>query len=324
MALPTASDNQFPKVILEEVADDGSATVTPAADHRALFLGEDGTLKLKDSAGAVTTAGGDVSAHTGDTSDAHDASAISVLDTAANFTGTDVEAVLAELQDNIDAGGGSANAQHFAYPPTLAGDSDHFLSDNTTKWTNQGDAWATRDVVGGSIQRLVVVGASKTAKIRQVLGTPLTGAFDLRTLILPDATFHSGNDVDVWFRGMTSADSRVFGFQMVAVAGPTAFAGGVGDLNFTGNAAVSQTQTSYVLGQPLTLRVTRDGGNLLRFWYGFGERPMSLIQAVDTNRVPVAHSQTGTVEWLEYMLVTPAGANASAQRQMFIDYFQSV
>jgi len=29
-----------------------------------------------------------------------------VLDTAGNFTGTDVEAVLAELQDNIDAGGG--------------------------------------------------------------------------------------------------------------------------------------------------------------------------------------------------------------------------
>jgi hypothetical protein len=31
-----------------------------------------------------------------------------VLDTAANFTGTDVEAVLAELQDNIDAGGGGS------------------------------------------------------------------------------------------------------------------------------------------------------------------------------------------------------------------------
>lgn len=35
--------------------------------------------------------------HLNDTADAHDASAISVLDTAANFTGTDVEAVLAEL-----------------------------------------------------------------------------------------------------------------------------------------------------------------------------------------------------------------------------------
>lgn len=58
MALPTASDNEFPKVILEEVAADGSATVTPAADHRALFLGEDGALHLKDSAAAVTDVGG--------------------------------------------------------------------------------------------------------------------------------------------------------------------------------------------------------------------------------------------------------------------------
>lgn len=41
--------------------------------------------------------------HINDTSDAHDASAISVLDTAAQFTGTDVETVLAEIQDNLDA-----------------------------------------------------------------------------------------------------------------------------------------------------------------------------------------------------------------------------
>lgn len=58
MALPTASDNQFPKIILEEVANDGSATVTPAADHRALFLGEDGELHVKDSSGTVTDIGG--------------------------------------------------------------------------------------------------------------------------------------------------------------------------------------------------------------------------------------------------------------------------
>lgn len=55
----------------------------------------------------------DLSAHTGDTSDAHDASAISVLDTGANFTGTDVEAVLAELQDNIDGVAGGSGVSYF-------------------------------------------------------------------------------------------------------------------------------------------------------------------------------------------------------------------
>lgn len=41
--------------------------------------------------------------HIADTTDAHDASAISVLDTGGNFTATDVEAALAEIQDRIDA-----------------------------------------------------------------------------------------------------------------------------------------------------------------------------------------------------------------------------
>ena len=39
--------------------------------------------------------------HLADTTDAHDASAISVLDTAGNYTATDVEAVLAELPSRI-------------------------------------------------------------------------------------------------------------------------------------------------------------------------------------------------------------------------------
>ena len=49
------SDNQYPKVYLEERLADGSDTPLPAADHRALFLGEDGLLYLKDSTGAVSS-----------------------------------------------------------------------------------------------------------------------------------------------------------------------------------------------------------------------------------------------------------------------------
>lgn len=51
------SDNKFPKVVLEERASDGSDTSNPAADHRALFLGEDGSLHLRDSSGTVTDIG---------------------------------------------------------------------------------------------------------------------------------------------------------------------------------------------------------------------------------------------------------------------------
>jgi hypothetical protein len=61
--------------------------------------------------------------HLADAADAHDASAVSVLDTAANFTGTDVEAVLAELQDNIDAVGGILSNYAATTDPAVSDDS---------------------------------------------------------------------------------------------------------------------------------------------------------------------------------------------------------
>lgn len=58
MALPTVSDNLFPKIILRESADDGSDFSNPSADYRVIFLGEDGQLHARDSAGTVTDLGG--------------------------------------------------------------------------------------------------------------------------------------------------------------------------------------------------------------------------------------------------------------------------
>lgn len=45
-------------VQIRESADDGSDFSNAAADYRILFVGEDGSIKLKDSAGTVTTPGG--------------------------------------------------------------------------------------------------------------------------------------------------------------------------------------------------------------------------------------------------------------------------
>ena len=47
-------------ITLRESADDGSDFTNPDADYRRLFLGEDGQLHVKDSAGTVTTLGGAV------------------------------------------------------------------------------------------------------------------------------------------------------------------------------------------------------------------------------------------------------------------------
>ena len=65
-------------------------------------------------------ASAEVTTHTGDTSDAHDASSISVLDAGGYFTGTDVEAALQEL--GAAAGGGS-----MPMPPIVSADSWHGL-----------------------------------------------------------------------------------------------------------------------------------------------------------------------------------------------------
>jgi hypothetical protein len=59
-----ASDNKFAKLIVQEAADDGSDFSNPDADYRVLFLGEDGALHLKDSAGTVTAVGGSSGAMT--------------------------------------------------------------------------------------------------------------------------------------------------------------------------------------------------------------------------------------------------------------------
>lgn len=52
-----ASDNKFPGIILQEAANDGSDFSNPDADYRRVFLGEDGQLHAKDSAGTVTDLG---------------------------------------------------------------------------------------------------------------------------------------------------------------------------------------------------------------------------------------------------------------------------
>lgn len=62
-----------------------------------------GSTHAAVQAAAEATAAAALAAHTGDASDAHDASAISILDSAADFAATDVEGALAELQADAEA-----------------------------------------------------------------------------------------------------------------------------------------------------------------------------------------------------------------------------
>lgn len=72
-----------------------------------------GSTHAAVQAAAEATASAALSAHLTDTADAHDASAISILDTANDFTATDVEGALAELQSDAEADD-AALAAHLA------------------------------------------------------------------------------------------------------------------------------------------------------------------------------------------------------------------
>jgi hypothetical protein len=92
MALPTASDNKFPKVIVSE----GSTPSSPASGNQSLFIdSSDHKLKRVNSSGTVTTvegASGAVSTDTiwdakGDLAAATGADAASKLTVGSNYTG---------------------------------------------------------------------------------------------------------------------------------------------------------------------------------------------------------------------------------------------
>lgn len=77
---------------------------------------------------AINAEAANIAAHVADTEDAHDASAISVADTGGNFTGTNVEAVLAELHVDITAHVNDTSAAHAASAISVADSGGNFTA----------------------------------------------------------------------------------------------------------------------------------------------------------------------------------------------------
>lgn len=129
MATRAASTNPFPEVLLSEVAAPSAA---PTGKVR-LYAKSDGLLYWKDDAGTEYPVGADITSHTGDTTDAHDASAISAVTSGyGNSSGDDVQEVLDDFDAAITAAsGGGGGGGSALWEPNL-GDS--------TGWTNVGSS----------------------------------------------------------------------------------------------------------------------------------------------------------------------------------------
>jgi hypothetical protein len=87
---------------------------------------------------AAATVAGDLAAPLADAAGAHDASAISLLDTGGLYTATDAEAALAEVMAAVQALGAAAS---FAYAPILVNNPALVTTDGEAVWV----PWATVD-----------------------------------------------------------------------------------------------------------------------------------------------------------------------------------
>lgn len=85
-----------------------------------------------------------ITAHTGDTSDAHDASAISIADSGGYFIGTDAEAALQELGASVGSGGAPTNADYLV--GTANGSLSNEIVVGTSPGGELGGTWASPTV----------------------------------------------------------------------------------------------------------------------------------------------------------------------------------
>jgi hypothetical protein len=104
------NDILIPSLTFEEILSDGSTLTNPAADHRRLFLGEDGLFHLRDSSGAITDVGSGGSGVTVQ----DEGTPLSTLGTTLNFAGAGVTATGTGATKTITIPGGSGEADVIA------------------------------------------------------------------------------------------------------------------------------------------------------------------------------------------------------------------
>lgn len=240
---------------------------------------------------AAATAASDLAAHVGDATDAHDASAISLLDTGSHYTATDVEAALAEIYTDLGTIITiSAIASPIPAAPTgrlgFTSDSPYGLVsdgsnvnyfgpiykltkpvDGSYAWINQGSA--TVATTNGGIYITAPVGAGTNLRIRKKAqpATPYT----ITVLFQPDLYPADFATVGIGFR--ESGTGKLEVIDLVYSAGAGGFV--LATENYSSPTAFNATRSVINvrdIGLPVWLRLVNDGTTLSLQWSssGFG------------------------------------------------------
>lgn len=198
----------------------------------------------------IDTAHSELQAHLDDTSDAHDASAISIADAAGDFTATDVEGALAEIQTDIEAMSAAANPWQVVF----------------TALANEppAAAYATLDTRNSHAVLDFDAGTDESAVFRGVLPTGYGGG-GINVKLIWAATSATAGDV-IWNvsierinAGAMDIDADSFATAVTATAAADSVSGETTEttLAFSNGAAMD----SLAAGEMFRLKVLRDADN---------------------------------------------------------------
>jgi hypothetical protein len=149
---------------IRESATDGSDFTNPDADYRRLFLGEDGELHVKDSAGAVTTIGASGVGNITGSAAAKCSSAVTLTTSLQDITGATLTIVPAVAEIWIvtsiwDFFWSTANAGNVAVGSTV-----YDGVQETPQGTFQGNVVGRATVA--QVHRIAATAASHTIKLQ--------------------------------------------------------------------------------------------------------------------------------------------------------------
>lgn len=224
--------------------------------------------------------------------------------------------------------GGSSVGQTLSYPTTFTGDTINGSS--TTPFVDV-VAFDTKEVLNSRVLHLKTLGDSKNQRVRVTLGTTKAGAFDVTACMAFTQTYWSAAiDTYLEYRLSTSADAqiaiaRLYISEINSVSGAHQYYNAVR----VGGSSISSANVNIEhpgpIGSAYTIRMVRDGSNVIKFNVGIGTLPLCLAPVtVIATSLPFSATVSGTLERIEFSIHTPLGPGATVPADAFIDYVMSL